>query len=93
MGDRAGLSQKEQVEAAIRDLDAALKGNSQADIDARGAALSTALQMITSVASPGGQGNSGEQATSGAQGRESHAYADQSGDNDVVDAEFREVKR
>jgi molecular chaperone DnaK len=86
----AGASQahREQIEAAIRDLESALNSNSKADIDTKSVALSSALQMLASQPSAGASTGTG---TSGTQG------ASKSGErgapeDDVVDAEFREVK-
>ncbi|MBK4739141.1 molecular chaperone DnaK [Noviherbaspirillum pedocola] len=86
-GTGAAQAEKERVEAAMKDLDSALKGNSKADIDARSAALSTALQMLTSHATSGGQRQSESE------GEQAHPNAGKGTDEDVVDAEFREVKR
>ena len=45
-GDKLDGSEKEKIEAAIKDLEEALKGNDKADIDAKVAALSTSAQKL-----------------------------------------------
>ena len=45
-GDKLEAAEKEKIEAAIKDLEAALKGSDKADIDAKSAALSTAAQTL-----------------------------------------------
>jgi molecular chaperone DnaK len=93
-GDKLDAGEKDQIEAAIKDLEEALKGNDKPTIDAKSAALSTAAQklgekmyadMQAQAAAGGAAGAAG--AGAGAAGAESHAKQD-----DVVDADFKEVK-
>jgi molecular chaperone DnaK len=86
-GTEGRQAERERVESAIRDLEAALKGNSKADIDAKCAALSTALQMLSS------QAFSGAQAATEPADEPAHAQGHRGADDDVIDADFREVKR
>ncbi|MDO9218896.1 MAG: molecular chaperone DnaK, partial [Lacisediminimonas sp.] len=82
----------EKIEAAIQDLDAALKGNDKTEIDAKIATLSTAAQKLGEKM----YADVGQQAAAGAAG--AAGGADQTGgesrakDDDVVDADFKEVK-
>jgi molecular chaperone DnaK len=90
-GDKLDAGEKEKIEAAITDLEGALKSGDKSDIDAKVAALSTAAQKLgekmyadmqaqqAGGAQPGAEQPQGEQASS--------AKPD-----DVVDAEFKEVK-
>jgi len=95
-GDKLDAGEKEKIEAAIRDLETSLKGSDKADIDAKMTALTTAAQklgekmyadMQAQQAAAGGA-EAGAGAGAGHQaGAESRAKED-----DVVDADFKEVK-
>jgi molecular chaperone DnaK len=92
-GDKLDGGEKEKIEAAIKDLEETLKGNDKADIDAKVAALSTAAQKLgekmyadAQAQQAGAAGAAG--ATSGGAGA-SEAKAKE---EDVVDADFKEVK-
>ncbi|MGI4847313.1 MAG: Hsp70 family protein, partial [Janthinobacterium lividum] len=92
-GDKLDAGEKEKIEAAIKDLEAALKGSDKADIDAKVAALSTASQKL-------GEKMYADAAAAGAQGDEAAAGNNAAGagaearakEEDVVDADFKEVK-
>jgi molecular chaperone DnaK len=92
-GDKLEAGEKEKIEAAIADLEGSIKSGDKADIDNKTAALSTAAQklgekmyadMQAQQAGGAGAGAAGGQQAGGA---ESAAQAD-----DVVDADFKEVK-
>jgi molecular chaperone DnaK len=93
-GDKLDAGEKDQIEAAIKDLEEALKGNDKPTIDAKSAALSTAAQKLgekmyadmQAQAAAGGAAGGAGGAPNG-NGAESNAKAD-----DVVDADFKEVK-
>jgi len=94
-GDKLDAGEKEKIEAAIKDLEEALKGNDKAEIDAKVAALSTASQKLgekmyadmqaQAAAGTGAAGAGAEAAGTGA----SEAKRQE---DDVVDADFKEVK-
>jgi molecular chaperone DnaK len=95
-GDKLDGGEKEKIEAAIKDLEASLKGNDKADIDAKVAALSTAAQKLgekmyadaqAQQAAGAGAAGAGAGAAGGAGASESRPHED-----DVVDADFKEVK-
>ena len=93
-GDKLDAGEKEKIDAAIHDLEAALKGSDKADIDAKSAALSTAAQKLgekmyadMQAQQAAGGAEAGAGAGAGAAGGESRAKED-----DVVDADFKEVK-
>jgi molecular chaperone DnaK len=88
-GDKLEAGEKEKVEAAIKDLEAALKGNDKAEIDAKVAALSTAAQKLGEKMYAGMQEQAGAagEAAGGAEGAQCAPKED-----DVVDADFKEVK-
>ncbi|MDN5842630.1 MAG: molecular chaperone DnaK [Alcaligenaceae bacterium] len=84
-GEKLEDSEKESIEAAIKDLEEALKGEDKADIDAKVEALSTASQKL------GEKMYADMQAQAAAQGAADGATAP--ADDNVVDADFKEVKR
>jgi len=89
-GDKLEASEREQIEAAIGELEQALKGNDKADIDAKVAALGAASQKLGEkmYADMQAQAQASEpQAEGGAGASESRPQ-----DDDVVDADFKEVK-
>jgi molecular chaperone DnaK len=92
-GDKLEAGEKEKVEAAIKDLEEALKGSDKTAIDAKVAALSTAAQQLgekmyadvqaqQQAAGAGGAGGAGASGSSESKPKE----------EDVVDADFKEVK-
>ncbi len=84
-GDKLEASEKEAIEAAIKELEEAAKGNEKAEIDAKSEALATASQKLGEKMYADMQA----QQAAGAAGES----AGQSADDDVVDADFKEVKR
>ena len=81
-GGKLPAGQIGPIEAALADLETAMKGDDQAQIEARSAALEQVSQSLFAAAAAG---QSGPDAT--AQGSTADARND-----DVVDAEFTEVK-
>ena len=92
-GDKLDAGEKEKIEAAIKDLETALKGSDKAEIDAKSAALSTAAQKLGEkmYADMQAQQAAGA-AAGGAAGAGADAPQSKSKDEDVVDADFKEVK-
>jgi molecular chaperone DnaK len=91
-GDKLEAGEKEKVESALKELEEALKGDDKAAIESKTEALMTASQklgekMYAEQAQAAGQGDPGSQGPSGAQG------ASKPADDNVVDAEFKEVKK
>lgn len=81
-GDKLEASEKEAIEKAIADLETALKGDDKADIEAKTEALTTAAQKL------------GEKIYADMQAQQATgAEADKPADDNVVDADFKEVKR
>jgi molecular chaperone DnaK len=92
-GDKAGPGERQAIEDAVSRLDQALKGDDKAEIDKRSAEVSAAAQKLGEKiysqqqgSEAGGGGAGAEQAQAGPQ----EAQARQP--DDVVDADFREVK-
>lgn len=84
-GDKLDAAEKEKIEAAIREAEEAVKGEDKAVIDAKAEALGTASQKLGEMMYAQAQAE-GQQA--GAQTEQSQSK----GSDDVVDAEFEEVK-
>ncbi len=90
-GDKLDAGEKEKIEAAIKDAEGVLKSEDKADIDAKAQALAQAAQKLgekmyadqqkaAAEAAAGGPGSAQEQPQGGKK------------DENVVDAEFTEVK-
>jgi molecular chaperone DnaK len=93
LGDKLEAADKEQIESAIGELEEATKGEDAAEIKSKTEALATASHKLaeqmyqqTSDAAGGA-----EQAQAGGQGSQEGNQGGRS-DDDVVDAEFEEVK-
>jgi molecular chaperone DnaK len=93
-GDKLDAGEKDKIEAALKDVEEALKGDDKAEIEAKTNTLMTASQklgekmyadMQAAQAAAGGAAAGGEAPRS-----EAKAAA---GDDNVVDAEFKEVKK
>ncbi len=81
-GDKVGAEDKAAIEAAIKDAEEALKSNDKETIEAKMQALGTASHKLAEQM----------QAQAAQQGAGSAPGADGKKDEDVVDAEFEEVK-
>ena len=91
-GDKLEAAEKTQIEAAIKDLQAVLEGSDKAAIDVKSEALSTAAQKLGEKMYADMQAKQGaEAAAGGAQASAGEKSAPQA--EDVVDAEFTEVKK
>ncbi len=100
-GDKLEAGEKDKIEAAIKELEEALKGGDKAEIDAKVEALATASQKLgekvyADMQAKGGAEAGAEQAAAGAAGAAgAHAGAQARHgapqDDNVVDAEFKEV--
>jgi molecular chaperone DnaK len=95
-GDKLDAGEKEKIEAALKDAEEALKGDDKATIEAKTEALMTASQKLgekiyadaQAAAAAAGAGA----AQPGAQAGDQTA-SPPSGDDNVVDADFKEVKK
>ena len=87
-GDKLDADEKGKIEAAIKEAEEAMKGNEQADIEAKTEALATVSQKL-------GEKIYADQQAAGAAGAGPSAGTSSGAkaeDADVVDAEFTEVK-
>jgi molecular chaperone DnaK len=88
LGDKVEAGEKERIEGAIKDLEQAMKGEDKAAIEAKTQALAEAsAKMAERLYAQSGAAAGGAGATGGASGEGQKA-----GHDDVVDAEFEEVK-
>ena len=89
-GDKIGADEKAKIETAIKDAEAAIKTDDQADIEAKVGALGKASQKLGEImyaqAQAEGAGADAGQAGGAAGG------SSKKEDGNVVDAEFEEVK-
>ncbi len=84
-GDKVDAAEKAAIEKAIDELEAALKTDKLADIEEK-------TKALTEVSSSLAQKMYAEQAAAGANAGDGAAEAKPAKDDDVVDAEFEEVK-
>ncbi len=92
-GDKLEAGEKDSIEAAIKELEEVLKGSDKAAIDAKSAALSAAAQklgekMYADMQAQQAAGGAAE----AAEGAGQAAGAGKPAEDDVVDADFKEVK-
>jgi len=89
-GDKVGADEKAKIEVAIKAAEEAIKGNDKAKIESQTQALAAASQKVGEAvyAQQGGaQSAGGDTGTAGAS-----STGGKASENDVVDAEFTEVK-
>ncbi len=96
-GDKLEAPEKEKIEAALKDVEEALKGDDKAVIEAKTEALMTASQKLGEKMYADAQGAAAAAGTAGpeapGQGPAGEAPRAQPADDNVVDAEFKEVKK
>ncbi|MDG5978309.1 molecular chaperone DnaK [Hydrogenophaga taeniospiralis CCUG 15921] len=90
-GDKLDASEKEAIEAALKNVEEAAKGEDKADIEAKTEALMSASQKLGEKVYAASQA---EAAAAGASEGAGQASADKANaDDDIVDAEVKEVKK
>ena len=93
-GDKLDAGEKEKIEAAIKEVEEALKGDSKDEIEAKTNALMTASQKLGEKMYADMQAAQGAAGAAGAAGAEAAGAADSKpADDNVVEAEFMEVKK
>ncbi|KQP22970.1 molecular chaperone DnaK [Pseudorhodoferax sp. Leaf267] len=99
-GDKLEAAEKEAIEKALKDIDEALKGDDKAAIEEKTTALMTAsaklgekvyADMQAKQAAEGGA--AGPEAAAASAGPETASAAKPAADDNVVDAEVKEVKK
>ena len=98
-GDKIDAGEKTAIEAAIKELEDALKENDKAAIDAKSAALSTVAQKLgekvyadMQAQQAAGAAADGAGAAAGGTGASAGGAEGRAKQEDVVDADFKEVK-
>jgi molecular chaperone DnaK len=89
-GEKAGADEMAKIEAALIDLEEVLKGDDKGRIEAKTEALATAAQKLGERMYADAQAAAGAQGA--AAGAEQPAGDGKKADENVVDAEFTEVK-
>jgi molecular chaperone DnaK len=95
-GDKLDAAEKEKIEAAMKDAEEALKGDDKATIEAKTEALMTASQKLGEkmyADQQAAQAAAGAAAGGGDHAEHTQAQAKPADDDNVVDAEFKEVKK
>jgi molecular chaperone DnaK len=94
-GDKVDAETKGKIEVAVKELEEALKGNDKAAIDEKVTALATASQQLGEkmYADAAAAGAAESPAGAGAAGAAAGAAAGGKAEDDVVDADFKEVKK
>jgi molecular chaperone DnaK len=94
LGDKADAGERAKVEAAASDLRAALKGDDRNVIEKKAEALAQVSAALVQRAQTAGAGGPDEAGAAGAAGTEGSTggQAGAAGRDNVVDAEFEEVK-
>ena len=94
-GDKLDAGEKDKIEAAIKDLEEAIKGDDKAAIEAKTEALMTASQKLGEkmyAETQAAQAAAGAAAAGAAEQPQAAAGSAKPADDNVVDAEFKEVK-
>jgi molecular chaperone DnaK len=96
-GDKLEAGEKEKIEAAIKELEDTLKGDDKAAIEEKSNALMTVSQKLGEKMYADQQAKQAAEGATGAQGGAGSAGSEQAdgkaNDDDVVDAEVKEVKK
>ncbi|MBH2020086.1 MAG: molecular chaperone DnaK [Burkholderiales bacterium] len=92
-GDKLDAGEKAKIEAAIKDMEEALKSDDKAAIEAKNAALMEASQKLGEKMYADMQSSQTAGADAGAAPGAEHAQAKPAADDNVVDAEVKEVKK
>jgi len=94
-GDKLEAGEKEKIEAAIKDMEDALKSDDKAAIESKNAALMEASQKLGEkmYADMQSSQGAGAEAAGASAGAEQPQQAKPAADDNVVDAEVKEVKK
>ena len=93
-GDKLDAGEKDKIEAAIKELEDALKGDDKAAIDEKSTALMTVSQKLGEKMYADQQAKQAAEAAGGpAEGGNTAAPGTQAHDDNIVDAEVKEVKK
>ena len=90
-GDKLEAAEKEAIETALKDVEEAAKGEDKAEIEAKTEALMAASQKLGEKVYAASQAE--QAAAAAAEGGDAQAGSSKPADDDVVDAEVKEVKK
>jgi molecular chaperone DnaK len=91
LGDKVSGGDRAAAESALSDLKSAIKGDDKEQIDRKAEQLAKASQGLMAAAQQAAGASAGSP-DGGSAGAESGGYANAGKNDDVVDAEFEEVK-
>jgi molecular chaperone DnaK len=93
-GASLDAGEKEKIEGAVKDLEEALKGDDKGAIESKTQALMTASQKLGEKMYASMQGDQpGAAGAPGGGAAQPGAQSDKAKEGDVVDADYKEVKR
>ena len=92
-GDKLDAGEKEKIEAALKDAEAAIKGDDKAEIEKATETLMTASQKLGEKMYADAQAAAGAGAAGGTGAQAQTQAEPKATDDNVVDAEFKEVKK
>jgi molecular chaperone DnaK len=92
-GDKLEAGEKEKVEAALKEAEEALKGEDKAAIEAKTEALMAASQKLGEKVYADAQAAQAAAGAGAAGGAEAPKASSAPADDNVVDADFKEVKK
>ncbi|RGE41840.1 molecular chaperone DnaK [Comamonas testosteroni] len=92
-GDKLDAAEKTAIEAAVKELEEALKGENKDDIDAKTTALMTVAQKLGEKMYADAQAAGGAEAAAAAGAAGGAGASAAASDDNVVDAEVKEVKK
>jgi molecular chaperone DnaK len=92
-GDKLDAGEKEKIEAAIKDLEGALKSEDKASIQEKSTALMAASQKLGEKMYADMQAKQAAEAGTQDAGTEQATQSSKPNDDNVVDAEVKEVKK
>ncbi|MNC88886.1 Chaperone protein DnaK [compost metagenome] len=88
-GDKVAADEKEKIEAALKEAEAALKSDDKAEIDAKTQALAQAAHKLAEQMYKDQQAQA---QPGGAEAKTAEAGGSKEDESNVVDAEYEEVK-
>jgi molecular chaperone DnaK len=92
-GDKLDAGEKEKIETAIKDMEEALKGEDEAAIDAKNTALMEASQKLGEKMYADMEASKAAAAAAGSAAPGAEQAQAKPADDNVVDAEVKEVKK
>jgi len=92
-GDKVDASEKEKIEAAVKELEEALKGTDKAEIEAKSTALMTVSQKLGEQMYADMQAKQAADQAAGEAPQDGGQSGSAAADDNVVDAEVKEVKK